>query len=154
LLKLLCAATLLMGCSALRAEMFTFSYTGVNGTISATNIGGMYWVTDVSGIRKGVAFDASPLGGGSFSYNGSSGFGTIMFSVGSGFFSLPDVVTFNGGSYTDALGGSGTTGFSLVRGVPEPSAILLLLTMGIGVWALLRKLSIRPRSLAIIGRRV
>lgn len=147
--KLLCAVSLLMSASALRADVFQFSYTGVTGTLTATaTVAGVYTVTDIYGTRNNVGFDYSPVGMGTFTLNGSTAAGTIKYSLGPS--NLPDSVTFAGSVYTETVQGSTpVTGnnFSISKvSVSESAGILLFPTMGLGVWILVRKMKIQPRS--------
>src|SRR5579863_3237687 len=87
---LLCTAVFLLGTTALRAELFNFSYSGgtggsavsFTGTLSATEVGtGVnYNVTDVAGTRNGTAFDDSSATG-SFKYNGSASKIDVLYSI-------------------------------------------------------------------------
>jgi hypothetical protein len=141
---------LLMGTTALQADVFSFSYSGsgvsVNGTITAASLTpGVYTISDISGIRNGKAFDDSPLGGGSFTYGGPlSSSGTMMFTV--GLIGL-DTVTFSGRTYAEAgLAGASTGNNFSISQVPEPATLSLLLAMGSGIWILARKLPSRKRN--------
>jgi hypothetical protein len=147
---LLGAALLLLSVNSLSADVFSFSYSGpggisASGKITATPTGGgVYSMTGITGTRDGVQMSYSPVGTGTFFYGGSaaSSLGAIAFSLNS-IFSF-DTVSFAGGSYHETVAGfqnSSTTlsTLSLTR-LPEPSTILLLLTMGLGVFAVGRKL--------------
>jgi hypothetical protein len=151
-IKVLCAASLLLSASALRADTFNFTYTGVTGTVTATLVNpltpGIYNITNVRGIDNNVSFNSS-LPGGTLTYNASGSTGVMMFVVGGAL----DTVTFANGTYVDSLSGTASTrGFSLTPAVAEPTAILLLLIMGLGVWLLARKLHFQPRAVVPIDR--
>jgi len=150
----LCAVALVVGTTGLRADVFSFSYSGtgvsVSGTLTATQLGlGSYTVTDISGSRNGTLFDASPTGAGIFTFGGpldSSGW--LAFSVGSS--GVLDTVTFSDANFAE-LGGKGvglSTGnnFSITRSLPEAGTVSLLITMGLGVWLLTRKLPCKRRG--------
>jgi len=144
--RLLCTGVLLLSATALRADVFSFSYAGVGvqaaGTLTAT-LGFLgYNVTNIYGTRNGTAFDASPIGAGLFTYSPSSYSGSIAFSLGS--LGLLNTVTFSNGDFAEVgLTGVKTgTNFSISR-VPELATMLLLFTMGLGVWVLARKLPYR-----------
>src|ERR1700730_7384851 len=87
---LLCTTVLLFGATALRADVFSFSYAGAGvsagGTLTAKSPGlGVYTVTSISGLRNGTAISNSPLGGGAFTYNASThslSSAGILFSAG------------------------------------------------------------------------
>jgi len=146
----LCAAVFLTSIGGLRADQFSFSYSGsgvsVKGTVIATaSSPGVYTVTNIYGTRNSAAFDNSPVGGVGFTFNGTSGVGILAFSVGS--LGLLDTVTFAGGNYAEAGFVGATTGnnFSMSR-VPEAATLTLLLAMGLGTIALARKLPTRRRG--------
>jgi hypothetical protein len=145
--KLLCTAVLLFGATALRADVFSFSYAGTffGNTVSATGtviatatLPNIYTITGLSGIRNGVSISAPSINKGSFIYSGSSSVGSFNFLLnGSG----SDLLSFSGGLYTE----SGVTGTNIgnnfsIRSVPEAATLSLLFTMGLGVWLLARKL--------------
>lgn len=152
---LLYATLLFCSATALRADVFSFSYSGVgvtaSGTLTANALGGgAYTVTDIiTGLRNGTAITDTPLIGtlGAFFYAGKPALnsGAIMFGL-KGLFGT-DTVTFAGvtGSETILglpLGSSGTTALQSVSisRLPEPSTLLLLFTMVLGVLVLARKL--------------
>lgn len=149
-----CTAAIFLGSAALHADVFSFSYGGsgvsVTGTLTATITPlGVYTVTDIGGTRNGVAFDDSPTGGGLFTYGGPLGSsGSIAFSIGP--LGLPDTVTFTNGSYAEVglAGISSGKNFSITR-VPEPAVLSALFAMGLGFWALSRKLPSRKTSARI-----
>lgn len=142
--KLLCTAVLLFGATALRADVFSFSYSGttlfgstsVTGTVIATALlPNTYTITDLYGTRKGVSVsDPGTLLNGSFIYSGSSSSGLFTFLSPSSSYT----VAFNGGAYTEnvIIGGNNFT----ISRVPEVATLSLLFTMGLGVWLLARKL--------------
>jgi hypothetical protein len=153
---------LLLGASALHASQFNFSYSGgtVNalGTLTATNMGGgVYQVTNISGTRDGTAIAESPIGNLGVLYTGTGGKlglengGAMEFAVGS---SELDTVEYLNGVYQETLVNDSsivpkitTTTLSSFTvsavAVPEPSTLLILLTLGVAVWALGRKLPVR-----------
>jgi PEP-CTERM motif-containing protein len=149
-----CAAVLLFGATASRADQFSFSYSGAgvtaSGTLTATAVGlGIYDVTDISGTRNGTAISDS-LAGGVFNYGSSTPLLTLTydFNVNS-ILGIPvptlDTVSYANGSYQEqTVGLTGTTTTKLsnfyIGHVPEPSTLLLLFTMGLGFWVLARKL--------------
>jgi hypothetical protein len=147
--NLMCTAVLLMGATALRADVFAFSYAGtflgntasVTGTLTATSVvPGVYTVTNLSGTRDSVSISDSSAGSGGFIYGGASGVGTLTFLL-NGLSSKSDVVAFAGSGYTEI----GATGMNVgntfsIRSVPEPATLSLLFAMGFGVWVLARKL--------------
>jgi hypothetical protein len=153
--KLLCTAVFLLSATALRADVFSFSYAGTffgntastTGTVTATaGSGGGYTITDLSGTRNGISISDPSTEKGSFTLIGSSAFGSFNFLL-NGSSSRIDNVLFAGGVYTE----SGTTGlnigntFSISRvsdtsHVPETATLSLVFTMGLGVWVLARKL--------------
>jgi hypothetical protein len=158
---LLCTTVLLFGATALRADVFSFSYAGVGvsafGTLTASAAGGgLYTVTDIVGYRNKVAITDSPLGGnlGAFYYNSSPG--TPLLNAGGIIFGLNgltglDTVYYANGFYQEsivALTGVATNNlqtFTISR-VPEPATLLLLCVMGLGVWILARKLPSKETS--------
>jgi len=153
LIKQLLITVLLFGATVLRADVFSFSYgSGVTGTVAASLSGGVYTVTNISGSYHGIAFDGTPVGTGSnytLTYSGGHGSGEIGFSL--GILGIPFyIVDFsNTGSYTESIFGLVPTdsgkNFYIGR-VPEPTTLLLLFTMGLGVWVLARKLPAKKRS--------
>jgi hypothetical protein len=156
--KLLCTAALLFGATALRADVFSFSYAGTTlsgspvsatGTVIATAVptataigtvlGSLYTITNIYGTRNGVSISAPTGAIGSFIFSGSSSSGTLNFLVNK----QSDAVAFTGGVYSEAglspLTVSVGKNFSISR-VPEAATLSLLFTMGLGVWLLARKL--------------
>jgi hypothetical protein len=153
---LLCTAVLLLGTTALRAELFNFSYSGgtggsavsFTGTLSATEEGASvnYDVTDVAGTRNGTAFDDSSASG-TFKYNGSASKIDLQYSI-----SIYDYDVSSGSPATEVSSILGFCCFTTTNlatlsitdppppGLPEPATPVLLLTMGLGVWVLTRKL--------------
>jgi hypothetical protein len=150
--KLLCGAMLLWGATALRADSaptpFDFSYsgTGVPGSVTASGVitatetlPGIYEITGLTGTQngEGISLDGTET----FTYNGSSGVGTLEFLV-AGLGSTPDTVSFAGSTFAE----SGVTGadtgsnfkLSDPPGVaPEPSSFSLML-IGLGGFLLAR----------------
>jgi hypothetical protein len=151
--KVVCTACLLWGATALRADVFDFSYSGnwfgntVNGsgTLTATQvIPGIYTITSISGTQNGIGFSMTGTGN-SLVYSGGTGTGTFDLMIqGLGL----DVLTFAGSLYTET-GATGTnlgTNFRIVDPVPEVSTVSLLSAMGLGVWLLVRKFPSRKRA--------
>jgi hypothetical protein len=148
----LCIAVLVLMCgaTALRADVFSFSYAGAgvsaSGTLTADNLGsGVYAVTGMTGTRNGKAITDSL--GGIFYYGSGNPFfdkGGIAFTLGD-YFGI-DTVLYDGGQYLETMfgfPGSSTTlnTFTVTpSNLPEPSTLLLLLAMGSGFWVLGRKL--------------
>jgi PEP-CTERM motif len=160
---------LLLGASALQASQFTFSFSGGNvsatGSLTANNINpgsgpGLYDVTSITGTftisGTSYSISQSPLGNlgalliDQTGANGSVqlGAGGITFGVGK---NGVDAVAYTGSSYTSVLTNFSTgsitsgTNFTVVdppapKGVPEPSTVLIFLTLGIVFWAFGRKL--------------
>jgi hypothetical protein len=156
---LLCATVLLFGATALQADVFYFSYAGVGvsatGTLTASALGGgAYKVTDIGGLRNGTAITDTPLTGnlGAFFYGSSPALnaGAIMFGL-HGLFGT-DTVAFLGGRYTEVIAGlplsssGATTLQSFAIRLPEPSTLLLLFAMGLGVLVLAQKLPFKGTS--------
>ncbi|MBZ5623341.1 MAG: PEP-CTERM sorting domain-containing protein [Acidobacteriia bacterium] len=161
--QLLCATVFLLGATALRADVFSFTYTGTisllgttttvseTGTLTANALSALtpdlYTITNISGTRtstSGKTTDAwtifDPPGAGFFIYSSpSSNSGTIYFSL-RGYSSNTDTVTFGSGTGTEIGPNLVTSGTFKITRVPEPAVLLLLLTMGLGVWVLARKL--------------
>src|SRR5690348_3959966 len=84
--NLLAVFVLLASATALRADVFQFSYSSggliVTGSVTATDLGGdFYEATNLSGTYNGVAITDDPSGDGSFFYAGSTGAGTFKFLV-------------------------------------------------------------------------
>jgi hypothetical protein len=136
------AAMLLLGSSALQAATFDFSFAGpgvsASGVLNATaEGGGNYDVTSISGTQGLKTL--SDGGGSSFTLAGSSLFyATLNFDLPShGSESVSDVWGFVWGNglalNVDHLS------ITSVSSVPEPAVLLLLLTMGLGVWLFGRK---------------
>lgn len=154
--QLVCATVLLLGATVLRADVFSFSYSGMGvsltGTVTATEtLPGMYTVTDIVGTRTGSGhtWAISDLPGGSFLYSDSWGsMGTFLLGL-SGFSSGTDTLQFLGGLSVES-GSAGASIGSFYLGssvpVPEPATLLLLCTMGLGVWVLARKLPAKQTS--------
>ncbi len=79
--NLFCATVLVFGATALRADVFTFSYAGAGlsatGTITATKLAlGVYEVTNITGTRTETgdgtqSITNSLLGDGTFNYGSS-----------------------------------------------------------------------------------
>jgi hypothetical protein len=148
---LLCTAVLICGATALRADVFSFSYAGAGVsaslTLTANSIGsGAYTVTGITGTRNGKAI--TNWLGGIFYYSSGSPFldGGGVFSFGiSGYLGV-DTVLYVGGNYEEEMVGLPTTTTTLSSftmgpsTLPEPSTLLILLTMGLGFWIMARKL--------------
>ena len=147
---MLCAAVVLVGCAAARADTFSFSYSssgGLGGTVNASGtltatefMPGAYQVTSITGTRNGDTI--VPPGGGGIFYWGPNVSGSIFFTL--GLSGLLDSVTFNNGGYIES-GGTGiysAGGFSISAGssMPEPATLAIFLTMGLGALVLSRKL--------------
>jgi hypothetical protein len=161
--SLLCATVLLLSGTAMQAASFTFSYSGAgvsaSGTLTATLVSGnLYSVTSVTGTHTATTGATGTRtisgGGGVFYYNGNPllNAGGIAFNL-SGLVGL-DTVAYIGGLYQEAVVGlvgltavASTTSLNSFQisaaGVPEPSAVALLLAMGTGVFLLARKLPAR-----------
>lgn len=146
--KIACFAFLLLGASALRADVFNFSFSGntvsASGTVTATDVvPGVYTITSISGTQNGVSFSMTGSGN-TLVYNGGSATGTFDLMIkGVGM----DVLSFAGNTYseTGATGANSGTNFRMAS-VPEASTASLLLAMGLGVWILARKFPSRKRS--------
>jgi hypothetical protein len=146
---LLYTAVLLCGVTGLRADVFNFSYTGsqlsASGTLTATLVSGdTYKVTDITGQRNGSTIDGL-VSQGSFDYNGSASNVSIVYDLGG--IVYYDVSTDGSNTETTSIlgfpvGTKNLTTFSIssVNGVPEPTGLLLLLTTGLGVCVMARKL--------------
>ena len=146
--NLLCTAVLLFGATALRADVFSFSYAGTTtllGSVSATgtviataSLGGLYTISDIYGTRNGVSISAPTINMGTFTYGGSLIAGTFNFLVNK----QSDAVAFLGGGYAEAGLNPLTVsaGKISISSVPEAATLSLLFTMGLGVWLLARKL--------------
>jgi len=151
--QLLCVGVLMLTATALRADVFYFSYSGpgvsASGTVSAKKAGnsGLYTITDIDGSRNGETIG---MGNGVF-YDGSSlnpplNAGGMSFTV-KGVFGLANV-TYVGGVYKEIFVGKngGTTtlnSFGIGSSVPEPSVLLLVFTMGLAIWVLARKMPLK-----------
>jgi hypothetical protein len=148
-----------MGATALRADVFSFSYSGVSalGNVTesatlmatATGILGSYTVTGIlNGTRavggNSVNFNSSSLMAGSFTYGLP-----ILSPLGSLKLSLAglgtDTLSFSSLGGTESFGllslKNSAGSFTMSRAsVPEAATLSLLLTMGLGVWVLARKM--------------
>ena len=147
-------AVLLSVVTVAQADVFTFSYSGsglsASGTVNAAAIGGgEYSITGlVSGSRDGQTITSAA---GDFYYTGSPSIfsnaeltlgvnGLIFDLVVDNALDASELAVSNKGTTTDTT----LTSFSINRAsVPEPSALLLLATMGLGVWLLARKLHLK-----------
>jgi hypothetical protein len=135
-------AMLLLGANALSAASFDFSFSGsgvsASGVLTATSVGlGTYDVTGVTGTQGSKTL--SDGGGSSFTLAGSSVFlATLNFD-------LPSHGSESVGDFFGIVSGSGLASnvdylsITSVSSVPEPAVLLLLLTMGLGVWLFGRK---------------
>jgi hypothetical protein len=148
--KVVRIAFLLWSATALRADVFDFSFSGTysgntvstTGTVTATDVvPGIYTITSISGIQNGVSFSMTGSGN-TLIYSSGSATGTFDLMIkGVG----ADVLTFAGNTYTET-GVTGTNiGSNFTMGVPEASTASLLLAMGLGVWMLARKFPSRKR---------
>lgn len=145
--RLLCTAVLLLSSTALRADVFNFSFSGpggsslvdISGTITATATGGgNYNVTDLVGIWGTTAISDPSTNKGSFHYSGPSSNGSFSFLL-SG---VVNTVTFTGGNYFDTGFPYVGSDFAITR-APEAATISLLFAMGLGVWGMARKLRLK-----------
>lgn len=152
---LIACGALFLSSTALRADVFAYSYTGTTvgnhivtgaGDITATADGaGFYTITGLSGTQNNI--DTSLTAGLNFFYDGSVSFGTFDFLLQgnpNGFYALG----FSNGSYSvayDAIVPVSTGTFSISK-VPEAATLTLLLSMGLGIWGLARKLPLRSRT--------
>lgn len=146
-------AFLLFGATALQADVFSFSYSGVgllggtvsgNGTVTATQaLPGIYTITSISGTQNGVSFSMTGTGN-TLVFSGGTGTGAfdlLVKGVGT------EILSFAGSVYGEAGPViSNGTNFKIAGSVPEVSTISLLFTMGLGVWIVSRKLSSRKRT--------
>jgi hypothetical protein len=147
--KVACFAFLFLSATALRADVFNFSFSGntvsTSGTVTATDVvPGVYKITNISGTQNGVSFSMTGSGN-TLVYNGGSATGTFdLMITGVGM----DVLSFAGNTYseTGATGANSGTNFRMASSVPEASTASLLLAMGLGVWILARKFPSRKRS--------
>jgi hypothetical protein len=150
---LVCATFLFWSATALRADVFDFSFSGTysgntvnaSGTVTATYlVPGIYTITDISGTQNGHSFSMTGTGN-TLVYSGGSGTGTFNLMInGVG----QDLLTFAGSTYTET-GATGTnigSTFRMGTSVPEASTVSLLLAMGLGVWMLARKFPSRKRA--------
>jgi len=154
--RLVCVAALLWSATIVRADVFSYSYTGLgtgfgdplqsvtgSGEITATADGaGLYLITAISGTQNGTSVFLSPVDN-VFAFNGSSG--SFDFLLKGSTYAL----NFGGGLYSDgfvfpAAASSGFIQISTVTSaVPEAATISLLLTMGLGIWVFGRKLPLK-----------
>jgi hypothetical protein len=135
---------LLWTATIVRADVFSYSYTGTglsnqavtgSGEITATSDGGgFYTITALSGTQNGTS--TSLTSGVNLFFDGSSGYGTFDFLLNGSNYALG----FLDGGYADAGGLAASAGTFKISSVPEAATISLLLTMGLGVWTLGRKL--------------
>jgi len=147
--KLSVAFGLLLSVGALRADVFSFSFSGngglgsvsASGTVTAVESAGFYTITGLTGIQNGKSI--SLYGSGNrLIYSGASGVGTLQFLV-SGLPAIPYTVVFTGSGFSEieGIGIDKGTNFKITRAVSEESAVALLLAMGLGVLLLGRKLA-------------
>jgi hypothetical protein len=161
------AMILLFGGMCLRADVFSFSYSGVSislsgtqsvsafGTLTANALGGgLYQVTGITGTRDGTAI-TDPSGDLGLLYTSSGGqLGLDPGSAGIIAFDLAGMVGTDTVEYLSGVGYEETlldlsnplasstahlTSFNIVA-VPEGSTLQILLALGLGVWILARKL--------------
>jgi len=147
--KFLYTAVLICGATVLRADTFAFSYsettrgTTISGSGDITAIAdglGFYTITDLSDAQQNGTNMFLFKPGINFFYDGSTSWGTFDFLL-SGKSYLPDILTFAGSSYS-VIGftqPSAGNNFQISR-VPEAGTLSLLLAMGLGVFAFVRKL--------------
>jgi hypothetical protein len=161
---------LLLGAWTLHADQFNFSYSGTTfggGTVSASGMltateegtSGVYQVTNISGTRDGKSIVDSGIPGigelGVFTESGNT------FGLGnSGFLAFGvqgvglDSVAYTHGLYVEMLTSLGfppsismtnlsNVSIARITAVPEPSTLLIFLTLGMLVWAVGRKLPTR-----------
>jgi hypothetical protein len=158
----LCLCMLLLGSPVLRASQFSFSYSGVadpllgspyqvtaSGTLTAQSVGnGVYDVTNISGTRNGVTIVDSGIGNLGILYmtNGVLGLGNsgfLEFGLGHG---ATDTVAYTGSVLEEVLVSTSPSVATISKfsvTVPEPSTVLIFLTLGLVVWAFGRKLPTR-----------
>lgn len=156
LLSMLLLGSSFLGSSALQAAEFSFTYSGTNvyatGTLTAMSEGGgLYEITNITGERNGDTIVESPLGNLGVNYTGTGGVlglesgGAIEFGL-QNVIGL-DTVEYVGGIYEEVLASTDPSITKLttfaVTAVPEPSTLLIFLTLGLAVWALSRKLPLR-----------
>ena len=142
--RLLCGVALLWTATIVRADVFSYSYTGTglflqpvtgSGEITATaDGGGFYTITALSGSQNGTS--TSLTSGINLFFDGSSSYGTFDFLLNGSNYALG----FAAGGYADAGGLAASAGTFNISRVPEAATISLLLTMGFGVWVLGRRL--------------
>ncbi len=150
---LLCTAALLFGSTVVRADTFTFSYSGsgvtASGTLTATSLGlGEYSVTGITnGSRDGKTITS--VSGVFYYTNGSPSIfsnAALTLSVTGMLLDSMSYSALSGGSETAITNGLKTTtttltSFSINKSsVPEPSSLLILMTMCCGIWVMARKL--------------
>jgi hypothetical protein len=134
-------AMLLLGANALSAASFDFSFSGpgvtATGELTATLSGGTYHVSSITGTQNGATISGGS--GSSFTLLGSSfSNASLQFTVPNG----SEIVRSTIGLWEIGAGPGGVTSLithSSVTAVPEPAVLLLLLTMGLGVWLFGRK---------------
>ena len=159
--QLLCIGVMVLGASAARADVFSFTYTGTSilgatitttGTITATaGLLGSYNITAITGTETSKPLFGSTstwsLGSGSGSFTIGI-LGTIGFNVlGTG--GGADTLTVLGSSATET-GPPGwvSSGTISISRVPEAATLSLLFAMGLGVWFLARKLPTRKAPIS------
>jgi PEP-CTERM motif len=156
---------LLLGGSVLRADQFSFTYSGEaigitgmynvteTGTLIATNDGnGLYSVTSISGTRDGDQTISGLVSGYPDTFLTSNsgllaatldlsiqGVGTDLIAGGTGLYAE---TLSSSNPFADSAG-TGNLSINAVTHVPEPSTLLIFLTLGVAVWALGRKLPTR-----------
>ncbi|MEI9976863.1 MAG: hypothetical protein WDO73_35335 [Ignavibacteriota bacterium] len=149
--NLILSCVLLFGVTALRADVFSFSYTGttlLNKTVTAAGSitadadgGGFYTITDLSGIQNGVTMNLFDPGI-NFFYDGVTTFGTFDFLLAG--LNTPDILTFAGSSYSVVGPAPISAGKDFqISKVPETATLSLLFSMGLGVWLVARKRSLK-----------
>ena len=147
--NLLAIAVLFWGATALRADSFVFSYSGgsltVSGNLTATPDGSnIFTVNSVTGTSNGTTINDISGDNGSFYYAGDLSTGSFDFLVNG---QTDWVVFFPDGFYiADGNGNKLYTGTNFtISAVPESATLSLLLSMGLGVVVLARKLPGKAR---------
>jgi len=148
--RLLVTAALLWTATIVRADGFSYSYTGVGssdqtvtGSIQITanaDGGGVYTITSLTGNQTGPGALGGSISESADDFLISSGStGIFKFVLNGNTYAL----AFGGGVYGDGVGPAASVGTFEVRALPEAATISLLLTMAFGVWAFGRKLPLK-----------